>query len=99
VAANDVTMRLIVEVTIMAAPFLLWLALYATAHWRSVNLHPALRWVRALRWVTYATAVVLFCFHLAHESFPSSHGMALLIASLGLSGVEQWMKRRFTASC
>ena len=92
--ADAISLRLIVTVLIVAAPFALWLGLYSAARWRSVNLGATLPWIVGLRWVAWAAAGALFMIHLSRESFPGSYGMAGLMASAGLYSVAEWVKRR-----
>jgi hypothetical protein len=81
--------------TLMFLPLLIWLALYLVATCWSVNLCPALSWLRILRWLGWGLGVALFIVGLAHDSFPRIYGLALISFSVGLSMPQGWIKRRF----
>ena len=86
--------KIVISALVLAAPFLIWLALYAAARAFSVGLRPILPLMRVLRWVAWGGGLVLCLASLALNHFPSSYGMASLSLSLGLSFPETWVKRR-----
>jgi len=87
--------KIVISAVVLAAPFLVWLALYAAARAFSVDLRPILPLMRVLRWVAWGGGLALCLAYLAHNDFPSSYGMASLSLSIGLSFPETWIKRRF----
>ncbi len=90
-----VTARIVAGVVILAAPFLLWLALYATARLFSVNLRRILPVIISLHLLTYGAGVVLMLINLANNHFPGRYAAALVACSAGLIFPETWLKRRF----
>jgi hypothetical protein len=84
-----------IYLALSASPLIVWLALYMTSRWWSVNLRPVLPWLRALRWVAWGLAIALLINHLAHDHFPISYAIAMGSVQLGLSFPESWVKRRF----
>jgi hypothetical protein len=80
---------------LIALPFIVWLALYVAAGWRSIGLRPLLPWLRILRWVGWGLAIALYLTHFAHDGFPWVYGAAMFAFSTGLSFPEGWVKRRF----
>jgi hypothetical protein len=77
------------------APLIVWLALYVTARWWSIDLRPALQWLRMLRWVAWGSAVVLLVAYMVHGHFPLAYAAAMFTFQLGLALPESWVKRRF----
>jgi len=84
-----------IEMFLVVAPLLLWLALYAEARWWSVNLRPTLRYLRAVRWVGWSLGTILFLVHLIRDDFSASYGIALLTCAIGLGMPESWVKKHF----
>jgi hypothetical protein len=89
------TFTIVVFSFFVIAPLLLELAFYAAARWWSVSLRPALRYIRAVRWVGWSLGVILFLVHLIREDFSASYGIALLTFAVGLGIPEHWVKKHF----
>jgi hypothetical protein len=94
VLAHKLT-KLVIVLIPMAAPFVVWLGLYAASRFASLNLRPAVAWLRVLRWTTWGAAVCLFFAHIANDRFPFVYAAAGFIFSQGLFFPEGWVKRRF----
>lgn len=84
-----------IEILVVVAPLLLWLAFYASARWGSVNLRPTLRYFRAVRWVGWSFGVILFLVHWTRDEFSATYGIALLTFAIGLAMPESWVKKHF----
>ena len=80
---------------LIAAPMLVWIALYGASRWWSIGLRPALPWLRTLRWASWGLAIALYITHFAREHFPWAYGAAFVAFSAGLALPESWVKRRF----
>jgi hypothetical protein len=70
--------------SLIALPFFVWLALYAAARWWTIDLRPVLPWLNLLRWIGWASAIVLLTLSLARDHFPMVYGQAMTSFSLGL---------------
>ncbi len=82
-------------VAIIASPFVLWFALYATARWTSYSLRPTLRWIRLVRWASWFAGLVAFIIPMFYDRFASIYGTPAILFSLGLRFPEKWVTRRF----
>jgi hypothetical protein len=80
-----------------ALPHIIWLALYGASRRRPIDLRPALKWLRILRWVGWGISIPLFLLALARNQFPF-YGLAMSTFSTGLSFPESWLKRRLTSA-
>ena len=84
-----------VAATLVAAPMIIWIALYGAARWWAIGLRPVLPWLRILRWVGWGLATALYITHFARDRFPWAYGAAVFAFSAGLALPESWVKRRF----
>jgi hypothetical protein len=79
-----------IGLSLIAAPLVAWLVLYAAACWWRIGLRPVLPWLRILRWTGWGLGIALFLVHLARNRFPVIYGIAMfsfsgrLIAAGGL---------------
>jgi len=87
--------RIEIMTTLIVLPLVIWLALYFAHRWWSVNLLPALPWVKMLRWIGWAFGVTLLLLSLTGGQLPWVYGIAMTAFSAGLSIPESWIKRRF----
>jgi hypothetical protein len=86
-----------IEITsaLLLLPLIIWLALYLAQRWWSVNMRPALPWLKTVRWVGWAFGVALLLLSLTGGQLPWICGMVMTAFSAGLSIPESWIKRRF----
>jgi hypothetical protein len=62
---------------LLAAPMIVWLALYLAARCGSIGLRPVLPWLRVLHWVAWGLAIALYIVHFAHDRFLGHMGQQL----------------------
>jgi uncharacterized membrane protein YadS len=93
--------RAVTFVVMMAAPMVVWLALYVASRRWSLDLRPTLPWFRTLRWIAWVigsalllVSMTLLFFSMAHQRF-FIYGMSCCSLSAGLSIPQGWVKRRF----
>ena len=79
-----------------AMPLVIWLALYLSARWLSVNPQKVLAWLKVLRWIAwvFGLAGTLLELTLARGRFPV-YGLSIMGCSAGLALPENWVKHRF----
>jgi hypothetical protein len=87
--------RIEITSTLFLLPLIIWIALYLAQRWWSVNLRPALPWVKTLRWVGWASGIALLVLTLTGGHLPWVYGIAMTGFSAGLAIPESWIKRRF----
>jgi hypothetical protein len=88
---------LLIDLVIIAAsPFVIWGLLAIIGQAWNTNLRGVLPWLRALRWVTWGSAMLLLLVALATNGrlWLVPFGGITIGASAELSFVEQWIKRR-----
>jgi len=87
---------LTVFLTVMTAPFVVWLALHIAASRFPLDLHLMLAWLKRLQWVAWGTAVALFLSEIITRDrhiIPFAGGGLCL--SFGLSIADRHLKKRF----
>ena len=87
--------RIEITSTLFLLPLIIWLILYLAQRLWSVNLLPALPWVKTLRWAGWALGVALLLLSLTGGQLPWGYGIAMTAFSAGLSIPESWIKQRF----
>ena len=81
----------------LALPFVIWLSLYFSARWLSVNPHKVLVWLKVVRWIAWVfgfAAVLLELGAMARGRYPV-YGLSMMGCSAGLALPENWVKHRF----
>jgi len=76
----------------LVLPLVIWLALYLSTRWSSVNPRTVLPWLRILRWIGWGLAVAVGILELAKGRFPV-YGIVMAGCSAGLALPENWVKR------
>ena len=80
---------------LVVAPFVFWLFFYGLVRFSSIDLRRARPWLRALRWVTWISAMALLTAVILDDRlhYLNPYGCGLLSLSIGLSFTEGWLKR------
>jgi hypothetical protein len=81
----------------LAVPLVIWLTLYLSARWLSVNPNKVLVWLKVVRWTAWVfgfAAVLLELGAMARGSYPV-YGLSMMGCSAGLALPENWVKHRF----
>jgi hypothetical protein len=86
--------KMLVLCTILAAPFFLWLFLYAISRYWSLNLRPLIVWIRIARWTLWGIAAGLVLLALVKDG-STRYGAGFFACSIGLSFPERWLKAHF----
>jgi hypothetical protein len=89
------TYKILLASACLGAPFMLWLALYVVARYSAINMRRTVPWVRAIRWATWLTTLVLFLVHFVWSHFPAMYAFLSLSFSSGVILVDSWAIRRF----
>lgn len=87
--------RIEITSTLFALPLIIWLILYLSRRWWSVNSRPALPWLKTLRWIGWVVGVALLLLSVTGSRLPWVYGIAMATLSVGLSIPESWITRRF----
>jgi hypothetical protein len=87
-------LRIEIASALMALPLVIWLALYLTYRWWSLNLGWTLQWLETLRRVSWVFSVILAILSAARDHFPFVYAIAMFTFSAGISMPERWVRRR-----
>ena|SRR5215469_12019273 len=80
----------------LAVPLVIWLTLYLSARWLSLNPNKVLVWLKVVRWIGWVlgfAAVLLELGVMAHGRYPV-YGLSMMGCSAGLALPENWVKHR-----
>jgi len=84
----------IICLTIVVAPLILWLALDVASKNSSAKLRRIRPWIRALHWVAWSCAALLFSLALIEDNphHVALFASAVLVFSSTLGLIENWLK-------
>jgi hypothetical protein len=82
---------------LVAAPMIMWLALYLAAKTSSTELRSVLPWIKMARWIAWGCGLGLVLFALIgkHLDHFLAYAASVGAFSAGLGISESWAKRKF----